>query len=76
MDSFILCWTNKIQCQTGYMHQRTALKVKWTTAPPGRKKMFQKEQPAIGKKPSLSIHIELYNIHISFPNQQILKKFF
>ena len=28
--------------------------------PLGEKKIFQKEQPVIVKKPSLSIHIELY----------------
>ena len=41
----------------------------WPTyGPPGRKKIFQKEQPAISQKPGLSIHIEL-NIIYTFPNK-------
>ena len=45
----------------------------WTTKPLGLrpplggKKIFQKEQPAMVMKPSLSNHIELYNIY-PFPN--------
>ena len=33
------------------------------------KKIFQKEQPVMVKKPSLSIHIELYIIY-PFPNNK------
>jgi len=37
--------------------------------PLGGKKIFQKEQPVMVKKPSLSIHIELYIIY-PFPNNK------
>ena len=43
-------------------HKRTAYTAFLTKAPPGRKKIIQKEQPVMVKKPSLSIHIELYII--------------
>ena len=42
--------------------------------PLGGKKIFQKEQPVMDKKPSLSIHIELYIIY-PFPNNK-KEKFF
>ena len=42
--------------------------------PLGGRKIFQKEQPAISQKPSLSIHIEHVTC-ITFPKQKILKKF-
>jgi len=37
--------------------------------PLGGKKIFQKEQPVMDKKPSLSINIELYIIY-PFPNNK------
>ena len=45
-----------------FNHKRMAYTAFWTEAPPGRKKIFQKEQPVMVKKPSLSIHIEFYII--------------
>ena len=47
----------------------------WTKAPPGRKKIFQKEQPVMVMKPSLSIYIELYIIN-PFPNNKYWRTFF
>ena len=52
-----------------------AYKAFWAKAPPGRKKIFQKEQPVMVKKPSLSIHIELYIIY-PFPNNKYWRTFF
>ena len=43
--------------------------------PLGGKKIFQKEQPVMVKKPSLSIHIELYIIY-PFPNNKYWRTFF
>ena len=43
--------------------------------PLGGKKIFQKEQPVMIKKPSLSIHIELYIIY-PFPNNKYWRTFF
>ena len=43
--------------------------------PLGGKKIFQKEQPVMDKKPSLSIHIELYIIY-PFPNNKYWRTFF
>ena len=43
--------------------------------PLGGKKIFQKEQPVMVKKPSLSIHIELY-IMYPFPNNKYWRTFF
>ena len=47
----------------------------WTKAPLRGKKIFQKEQPVMIKKPSLSIHIELYIIY-PFPNNKYWRTFF
>ena len=45
-------------------HRRTAYAAFWTMAPP-----WKKEQLVMGKKPSLSIHIELCIIY-PFPNNK------
>ena len=43
--------------------------------PPGRNKISHKEQQVMVKKPSLSIHIELYIIY-PFPNNKYWRTFF
>ena len=57
-----------------YQHRRMAYTAFWTKAPPGKKKIFQMEQPVMVMKPSLSIHIELYII-FPFPNNKYWRTF-
>ena len=46
----------------------------WTKALPGKKKIFQKEQPVMVKEPSLSIQIEFF-IMKPLPNNKYWRIF-